>query len=398
MTFEGRNRLYYLHYVQEGMEPRDREPVAAVILWCKYPEREEGRWGLFTEYYVEYGYTKEIPIKREHLLFILKEFRLPSDFLPLRAIRTMSPQRLECLASAISELGGEDKVRSFLSHVGRQGIRIQTYLGGGGWGHVFRAYRPDLKQSVALKILKPPYDDEWRRRFQEESSILQALSQYRGIAGLIEPIQELDDLLFIQTRYVRGIPLSNIRIPTDCDTAIELIRKVLQVLRIPHNYKQGIVHRDLHLGNVMQANGGHVVLVDFGLAREEGGLEYYKTFKPVGAMSHCAPEKWRDPSTAGKPSDIFSVGVMFYRLLSGSYPFWADTYIGLYEQIKEGKFDPVSWRMKSIKPPDIDLLQLVIEEMLDPSPDRRLQDASAALTLLRGIEPARRLYHRRRRT
>jgi serine/threonine protein kinase len=153
-----------------------------------------------------------------------------------------------------------------------------------------------------------------------------------------------------------------------------------------------------------------VVVLDFGLARDEASPDDYQTFRPVGAMSHCAPEKWLKPSKAGKASDIFSVGVMLYRLLTGENPFWADTYIALYEQIKTGKYKPLpsytsavakiyhyhtdrsfpTRRMEIV----MEIMDLVIKKMLDPRQDQRIPDATAALDLLGHIEATLNLWWR----
>jgi serine/threonine-protein kinase len=109
-------------------------------------------------------------------------------------------------------------------------------------------------------------------------------------------------------------------------------------------------------------------------------------------MSHCAPEKWLTPSSAGVPSDIFSVGVMLYKLLTGEPPFWADTYINLYEQIKRGEFQPASDRNRRVP----DFLDLVLQELLYPSLEYRTPNAGAALALLQKIRPTMELWERQR--
>ena len=131
----------------------------------------------------------------------------------------------------------------------------------------------------------------------------------------------------------------------------------------------------------MLRHSGGLAVVDFGLAREQGAFESSETFRPVGAMSHCAPEKWLQPSEAGPQSDVYSVGVMFYKLLTGTSPFWAETYIQLYERMKEGSFEPASQKNPAVPT----FFNLPIHEMMQPDPARRPRNASFARRIIEHV-------------
>jgi len=124
--------------------------------------------------------------------------------------------------------------------------------------------------------------------------------------------------------------------------ALRLLRGIAEVLAYVH--RSGVIHRDLHAPNILLEKGSldSIKLADFGTARDYSiqdlsESDQYKTFRPIGAMGHCAPEKWVNPHHAGPESDIFSLGVMFFHATTGQYPFWQDSYVSLYESIIRGK-------------------------------------------------------------
>ena len=311
-------------------------------------------------------------LKDEHLLFILGKHGLPADVLPLAMVRHTSPSRLESLTTQIRELGGNRRVKEMLIHINAVGYRIERYLGGGGWGVVFEATRERDNRRLALKLLKPPYTDEWKTHFLREVAILKALTGTQRVISVEEDPIEVDNLLCLPMTFVEGRPLSELILPCNTHHALLLTCDILSALAVVHD-KQ-IVHRDLHLGNVMLCPNGDVFILDFGLARLETVSCDSQTFRPVGAMSHCAPEKWTNPSGAGPVSDVYSVGVMLYRMLTGRNPFWADTYIELYETIKKGIYKKPSTANSKVP----DFADIVVRSMLAVDPRDRPPDAVKA--------------------
>lgn len=309
------------------------------------------------------------------LRFILQKYSIPDTILPLKVIRTLPPKRLRSLSEAVLALGADRIQRVFLT-LKSQGIIPITYLGGGGWGFVF--HLRDGRQNIALKMLKPPYEQEWIQRFRREASILHKLSP-KAPSAVVPSIDKFSDLLCIRMKLIEGRPLSDLTLPTTPHIASMFISEILRKLTPVH--KAGIIHRDLHLGNVMVSSSGSLALVDFGLAREDHEAGASKTFLPVGTMTHCAPEKWLRPSQAGPQSDIFAVGVMLYKLLTGSHPFWADTYIELYELIKNGQFEPASSKNPNVP----QMFDIALHSMLALDPDSRPPDASATLRIMEHI-------------
>jgi serine/threonine protein kinase len=386
-------RFTFQHSVT-GDDPLNDEPWI-VVGWNEWGRNSS--WIVETEAWVPEDGSHSAPPEDVHLRFLLDQYDIPHDLIPPRSIERTSPAKLERLRDTIRTLGGPTILHSFFQHLRQHGLRITGYLGGGGWGDVFLALRDADDARIALKLPRPPYSPGWRRRFDSEAAILNKLSgASTRVARLVEGVRDYGDLLYLQTEFIDGVALSDIELPLSVRHAFDLICDVLKALDAVHQHD--IVHRDLHLGNVIRATNG-TVLLDFGVARDEEDIDYYKSFKPVGAMSHCAPEKWLRPSTAGKASDIFSLGVMLYRLVAGAFPFWADTYIGLYEQIKKGAYRPLLSALPRTATKNaasatlpVQLIDLVLKSMLNPKVAKRPPDVAAALNLLSTIEPVLSLW------
>lgn len=316
------------------------------------------------------------PVTDTHLRFVLDKYGVPDGLVPIESVKFMSPAKLESFAQQIAELGGEERVRRLLAELETLGYTTKEYLGGGGWGVVFKIIRKNDSRAIAMKILKPPYSEEWRKRFLREVNLMRSFIDQSKVASIeAEPIR-VCDLMCLPIQLIEGRPLSNLVLPVEPRIAMAIVSEILDGLAIIHS--KNIVHRDLHLGNVMLSFDGTLVILDLGLAREEHVPTGSQTFRPVGAMSHCAPEKWVEPSSAGPPSDVFSVGVMFYRLLTGNNPFWEETYIRLYEKMKKGQYPAAS----TLGPDVPDFIDIVIRAFLMPDPKRRPKSASEALELV----------------
>lgn len=306
---------------------------------------------------------------------LLRRRGLPEAVLAPDWVRTATPAKLTRLRAAVDALGGGQNFERFAHELRAMGISLSSYLGGGGWGEVFSAVYNGT--DIAVKVFKPPYDDEWRRRLRREAGALEALSGLPGFVEHVVPPTDVQGLFFLATSLVVGTPLEDEH-AMSFDEAVETMHEVTRLVGVLHSHR--LLHRDLHLGNVMRTSDG-LVLLDFGLARDEDAPQNYETFRPVGAMSHCAPEKWVSPSAAGRPSDIFSIGVMLYRLLTDEYPFWADTYIGLYELIRDGEMVLPSFLVDDL-PAELDT---VVAALMHTDPDRRVQDAETAGVLLESV-------------
>ena len=139
---------------------------------------------------------------------------------------------------------------------------------------------------------------------------------------------------------------------------------------LEHVHQLGVIHRDIHGGNVILKNSDFrkPVIVDFGTARdfsirELEENEEYQTFQPIGAMSHRAPEKWMRPYAVGPESDVFSLGAMMYWCLSRQMPYRSEkSYLDLYRIIESGQHIPV----RKLRQDVTEKTSQLIDAMIDP--------------------------------
>jgi len=204
--------------------------------------------------------------------------------------------------------------------------RIIEKLGEGGMGVVFKAEDSKLKRLVAIKFLPDHVvlNDDDRKRFEIEAQAAAALNHPN--VTQIHTIEEYDGKLFIVMEYVEGRDLKeNIaKGPIEADQAIDIAAQIASGLQAAH--EKGVVHRDIKPSNIMITEKGGVKIMDFGLAKIRGGVQLTKEQSTLGTFAYMSPEQTRgdmiDPRT-----DIWSLGVVLYEMLTGELPFRGD-----YEQ------------------------------------------------------------------
>jgi non-specific serine/threonine protein kinase/serine/threonine-protein kinase len=205
--------------------------------------------------------------------------------------------------------------------------RITGELGYGGMGAVFLAERADGKfeQKVALKLLKREMNTSaLRRRFQHEQEILASL-EHPNIARLLDAGTTDDRIPFLAMEYVEGVPIDEFcRVQNlDLDERLDLFRKVCAAVSFAH--RNLVVHRDLKPSNILVNPDGIPKLLDFGIAKilsAELAQANSATVTRLGVMtpSYASPEQLQNKSVT-TATDIYSLGVILYELLSGHRPF-----------------------------------------------------------------------------
>jgi serine/threonine protein kinase/tetratricopeptide (TPR) repeat protein len=204
---------------------------------------------------------------------------------------------------------------------------ILGVLGQGGMGAVYKARDRELDRLIALKVIRPELatDPAILLRFKQEL-ILSRNITHKNVVRIFD-LGEADGIRFISMEYVDGEDLRTILrrdgkfAPKD---AISVVEQVCRALDSAHT--EGVIHRDLKPQNIMRDRHGRIVVMDFGLARSLGDSGLTQTGALVGTLEYMSPEQAMG-STLDQRSDIFSVGLIFYELLSGKAPYEADTAI-----------------------------------------------------------------------
>ncbi len=206
---------------------------------------------------------------------------------------------------------------------------ITELIGIGGMADVYKAVDLADDRTVAVKILKNEYadNDDFVRRFRNESKAIAVLSHPNIVK--IYDVGFSDKIQFIVMEYIDGITLKEFMEQQGVLKWKDSVHFIIQILRaLQHAHDRGIVHRDIKPQNIMLFPDGTIKVMDFGIARfarEEG-----KTIsdKAIGSVHYISPEQARGDITDEK-SDIYSVGVMLYEMLTGVKPFDADTPIAV---------------------------------------------------------------------
>ncbi|MFQ5641552.1 MAG: protein kinase, partial [bacterium] len=205
--------------------------------------------------------------------------------------------------------------------------RILEKLGEGGMGVVYKAKDTKLKRTVALKFLPPDLtrDDEAKERFMLEAQAASALD-HPNICTIHEIDETKDGQLFIAMACYQGETLkqrlesvgANGRSPLPVAEAIEIVIQIAHGLAKAH--EQGIVHRDIKPANIMVTTDGIVKILDFGLAKLTGATQLTKTGTTLGTVAYMSPEQAQGV-TVDHRTDIWSLGVVLYEMVSGELPF-----------------------------------------------------------------------------
>ena len=259
--------------------------------------------------------------------------------------------------------------------------RIEATLGEGGMGAVYRATDEQVGDVVALKVLLPHGTrPEHTERFRREVRLARRIT-HPNVAR-IHDLGEHAGVLYLTMEYIRGSDLQHLvdeEAPLAPARAAELGRKIAEALGAIH--AGGVVHRDLKPANVLLEEGGRVVLADFGIARAEVDRDAgFRTAGPIGTPVYMAPEQLTGREVTPK-TDLYSLGLVLYELLTGTVPFLAATAMATaLARLHQPPPDP---RAANRRVPDA-LAELVLA-CLAAEPGRRPESAEAVARALAAI-------------
>lgn len=255
--------------------------------------------------------------------------------------------------------------------------RIDSRLGRGGMGTVYKGVDGSLGREVAIKCINTDVADATLlKRFRAEALTLARLN-HPNIATLFE-LAEHDGQLLMIMEFVRGETLDRMSHhtgPLPLESAARLALQVLDALG--HAHRSGVVHRDLKPANLMLNDAGLVKVMDFGLARIIGTEHLTNDGFMVGTPAYMAPEQVLGREIDGR-ADLYAMGVVLYRLLTGCLPFSADSGIAMVHKQISDEPAPV----RQIRPDLPETIEQILNHALAKAPDARFQTADDFKTVL----------------
>lgn len=259
---------------------------------------------------------------------------------------------------------------------------FNSLIGRGGMGRVYLVRHGTLHRKCALKILSPRIaskDVDYVARFQHEG---------RSAAALVHPnivtthaIGEADGYHYLEMEFVSGCSLQELISTEGRLTPVRATALALQVARgLTAAHREGIIHRDLKPDNVLLTTQGVAKIADFGLAKRVLDRDGVPAERIVGTPNFMAPELFAG-TAASKSSDVYALGVCYYKLLTGKYPFVAGSLPALMNTIARETPPPVRLEFPDVPLEMAECLQMLMAK----SPENRPRDAVEAAQLLEAV-------------
>ncbi|MFQ5421754.1 MAG: protein kinase [Anaerolineae bacterium] len=253
--------------------------------------------------------------------------------------------------------------------------RILEPLGRGGMARVYRGYHPQLDRFVAIKVLRSDLvdDETFLTRFRREAQAVAALRHPNIIQ--VHDFDLEDDIYFMVMELMDGdtlqTRLNDYRVRQQQMPWGEMIRILLDVLDgLAFAHQEGMVHRDIKPANILLTRRGQAVLADFGIAQIVGGTRHTVSGALLGTLHYMAPEQGLEGISDGR-SDLYSLGVVFYEMMTRQPPFDADTPLAILLKHVNDPLPLPRDLNPDIPPP----LERIVLKALAKEPDGRFQSA-----------------------
>ena len=254
---------------------------------------------------------------------------------------------------------------------------ILETIGEGGMAIVFRALDHRLNRYVAVKIMREEMaeDEEFRRRFCAESHAVAMLSNPNIVS--VYDVSHSDEREYIVMELISGITLKQYMDKKGALDWKEVVHFTKQITRaLSHAHERGIIHRDIKPQNIMLLRDGTLKVADFGIAALENEV-YENNGQTIGSIHYIAPEQARGNSPDAR-SDIYSLGVVMYEMLSGRLPYTGDTLAEIAVKHMNANPEPLHDLFPSI-PPELEAITL---KAMSANLDERYQTAAELLAAL----------------
>jgi serine/threonine protein kinase len=264
--------------------------------------------------------------------------------------------------------------------------RILEPLGRGGMAQVYKAYHPPLDRYVAVKILRSDLveSSEFLARFRSEAHAVSGL-RHANIVQVFD-FDMQDDYYYMVMELLEGDTLrtllNNYRVRNQRMPLIQVVSILKDALSgLAYAHAEGIIHRDLKPANIMLTKKGQAVLSDFGIAQIVGSTQHTVSGALMGTLNYMAPEQGF-AGTCDRRSDIYSLGIVLYEMLTGYTPFDADTPLAILMKHLNDPL-PLPTQVDPELPPSFEAIVL---KALAKDPDDRFQSAEEMSRALEGIE------------
>lgn len=253
--------------------------------------------------------------------------------------------------------------------------QIIERIGGGGMALVYKAQDLLLNRFVAVKVLRQQFvnDEEFIRRFRREAQSAASLSHPNVVS--IYDVGEEDETHYIVMEYVEGQNLNEIikdRAPLQVDEAVRIASQICDAL--DHAHHNQIIHRDIKPHNILIGRNGRVKVTDFGIARAVTSATITQTGSVLGSVHYFSPEHAKGVTT-GEKSDLYSLGIVLYQMLTGKLPFLGESPISVaLKHLQEEFVEPR--QVNSMIPQSV---ENIILRSMRKNPAERYQSAKEML-------------------
>jgi serine/threonine-protein kinase PpkA len=262
------------------------------------------------------------------------------------------------------------------------GYKIKHRVGQGGMASVYLATQESLERSVVLKILDvngPTASEALIERFLFEGRILASLTHPNIIT--IYDIGITDEFLFISMEYIDGGDLkSRMELPITPDTALDYLAKIGSGLDLAH--RMGVVHRDIKPANIMFRDDDTPLITDFGIAKQTDAIDNDLTSTGLflGSPNYVSPEQADGIEIDGR-ADIYSLGCMFYEMLTGNKPYISATVFDVIIQHKQAPVPVLDAEYAEFQP--------LLNKMMAKNRDERFKDAATMVESIKELQDSR---------
>ncbi|RAV19953.1 Stk1 family PASTA domain-containing Ser/Thr kinase [Paenibacillus contaminans] len=249
-------------------------------------------------------------------------------------------------------------------------------VGGGGMAIVYKGHDLLLNRNVAVKVLRQQYvhDEEFIRRFRREAQSAASLS-HPNVVSIYDVGQE-EDIHYIVMEYIEGMTLNDLikeKAPLQVEDAIHIATQICDAL--DHAHSNQIIHRDIKPHNILIGKNGRVKVTDFGIARAATSSTITQTGSVIGSVHYFSPEHAKGIA-AGAKSDLYSLGIVLYQMLTGKLPFLGESPISVaLKHLQENVEEP-----RKVNPLIPQSIENIILKAMRKNPDERYQSAKEMMS------------------